>query len=603
MNLPFIISAEAAVRSKRAGYISIFDPGAKDIPGGLKPFYADPQLIKQATEKLKADGFDVLFVGKVTVSISATPRLFEQTFGVKLMATEEGITVKDSQRPDYINTDNSSYKDVLAGVAFMPKAESRAPLADPPGPSAREYWQKIPSELRSSVGFTNYLENLENMESDTMPPCVLLLDTGFRKLKQNLYLKKHHEQRTRDIQIQSTLYDKEVKKIENQQSVFNEAVGKIAHLESTLVKDYEGKWNSEEAKTLRVHMMPQPIQEQLKQVAKVFMKTEGNDAFDNATFEGILNELELLIFELTDKRNKLVSSKKNYHGTQVSIPAFELLKGYQGALEAVENGEVNTSIAHLKLIYAVTQKKEKTPFYIINCSFSCFQASAEEGEPIENTSYKLYKESVEKLAKSSALLIWSAGNRYSIQSGDTPEKVERKKAQRDIEPQWPFVISAGGAYNRGFSTVYSDAIHGYRSNITQNRIVPDVCGLEGPYGSPMLWLPDPKTTDNGGWAPMSGSSFCAPQIAAACAWIKFVWPDATTAEIREVLIESADAVSDGESAQEVEMKNLKHSFKRRTGNEFQVIEKAPGLVNFDKAAQLAEERNTLQKKAIMVLEY
>lgn len=82
--LPLFVSAEAAVKSKRKDYVSLFDPKA-DL-NDLKKCRSDPAIMKQAVKKLKELGFTVTSIGRCTVSISAPPECYEKHLEIKLIA-------------------------------------------------------------------------------------------------------------------------------------------------------------------------------------------------------------------------------------------------------------------------------------------------------------------------------------------------------------------------------------------------------------------------------------------------------------------------------------------------------------------------------------
>ena len=80
--LPLFVSAEAAVKSARKDYVSLFDPKA-DLDN-LKTCRSDPALMKQAVKKLKEVGFKVTSIGRFSVRIQGPPKLYKEQFGVKL---------------------------------------------------------------------------------------------------------------------------------------------------------------------------------------------------------------------------------------------------------------------------------------------------------------------------------------------------------------------------------------------------------------------------------------------------------------------------------------------------------------------------------------
>jgi hypothetical protein len=94
--LPVLICAEAAVKSKRPDYVSLFDPKA-DI-NDLKKCRSDPSIMKEAVKKLKEAGFSVTAVGRCTVHIRGTTPLFEKTFATKLLFADDSAPDPGSER-------------------------------------------------------------------------------------------------------------------------------------------------------------------------------------------------------------------------------------------------------------------------------------------------------------------------------------------------------------------------------------------------------------------------------------------------------------------------------------------------------------------------
>ena len=131
--------------------------------------------------------------------------------------------------------------------------------------------------------------------------------------------------------------------------------------------------------------------------------------------------------------------------------------------------------------------------------------------------------------------------------------------------QHPDVISAGGVFVAADgSRQASDYASGFASRIYPGRSVPDVSGLVGLRpGARYIMLPQPAGSDidvNGaggsfptgdetapsdGWATFSGTSAATPQLAGACALLREAEPGIAPATVRELLMESAEDVTQG----------------------------------------------------------
>lgn len=132
--------------------------------------------------------------------------------------------------------------------------------------------------------------------------------------------------------------------------------------------------------------------------------------------------------------------------------------------------------------------------------------------------------------------------------------------------QHPDVISAGGVYmDESGALRASDYASGFQSAVYPGRVVPDLAGLVGqrPRAAYIMLPVQPssridddlsrggahpgsdETAADDGWAAISGTSAAAPQIAGACALIKQVYPQATPAEVKELLRATARDVTEG----------------------------------------------------------
>lgn len=135
--------------------------------------------------------------------------------------------------------------------------------------------------------------------------------------------------------------------------------------------------------------------------------------------------------------------------------------------------------------------------------------------------------------------------------------------------QHPDVISAGGVYmDRDGSLRASDYSSGFDSAIFPGRRVPDLSGLVGlSPGAKYIMLPvEPgdqidtsgaggthpngdETTNNDGWAAISGTSAAAPQIAGAAALVLQACPRLRPADVRDILMRTARDVTTGANSQ------------------------------------------------------
>ncbi|MGZ7134122.1 MAG: S8 family serine peptidase, partial [Halobacteriota archaeon] len=156
--VPPVIYAEASVCS--TGGTSLFDapPVTSQTVG---QFYSEPDLISLAVEKLKAQGFDVLAINPITISIAAPPSVYEKTFKTKIVAKEQEAVKEfgrvttatfldspDTEMPQLVDTTKSPLKDVLEGVALNRRVYYMA-SASPP---AKSYWHlEVPAGVSRAL--------------------------------------------------------------------------------------------------------------------------------------------------------------------------------------------------------------------------------------------------------------------------------------------------------------------------------------------------------------------------------------------------------------------------------------------------------------------
>ena len=152
--------------------------------------------------------------------------------------------------------------------------------------------------------------------------------------------------------------------------------------------------------------------------------------------------------------------------------------------------------------------------------------------------------------------------------------------QNSNQPTWPGdmpeVISVGGVYpnESGGLIASSYACSGPSTTrnrdddlIYPNRLVPDVCGIVGQepdgilimlpiepscggdyYFGPLFGEPDDGTSNDDGWACLSGTSSATAQVAGVVALMLQINPSLTISEVKEILGTTAIDVTSGESA-------------------------------------------------------
>ncbi len=548
MNLPSLIFAEAAVKSSRAGYVSIFDPKAEVTPGSLKKFYADPEKITEAVTAFKTAGFSILKIGRISIGIAASPEVFQNTFGVALTAVADGKNSLDQPKfffqPELIEPEmidlskisdpkardhGTALKALLCGVVLLQPVELATPSKIPPAfvhlphvpPNALRP-DEIPEALGDEVGRPTDIDG-SNTEMH-------IIDTGF---------------------YQHPYFDDFAKKIEK--PIVNATAVAAYNIRRKDMKDEK---------------------EELQDQVKRLMKQDANDPAiqakiqANARAQKDLIDEDDLISKLSDPYDDEVG-----HGTLVLANAlhiapgarFHLYKALAGAPPSAKNAPQNSPTVKWDILNqycswtldwlleelagwsarfrAFTTNSSR----IVSCSFG----STKHPSTIVNFMHLMR----EKIAQQNDLIIlFAAGNHYTDETY--------------IEVQWGSVITVGGAYfehtvlnSEGKPTLTaSNFTHGYENERPFNRgvdklMIPDICGLCGPIGYRYLLLPtqpnsqletNPSLHVEEGWiACEGGASSATPQVAAVCALITQAYKGAKTPVVKAILQETGTPLAAG----------------------------------------------------------
>ncbi len=168
--VPRIVYAEASVRS--VGGISLFETPRLVTSENVQNFYSESQLVQSAVEKLRTEGFQVLYVGDTTVTIAGSPELYERVFKTKIVAEERPVIKEfarettatflecpDTEMPGLLDVAKSPLAGLLEGVAlnepvyyfqFGAAAPAPVPMVAPvpsPFPPTKAYWHlEVPAE-------------------------------------------------------------------------------------------------------------------------------------------------------------------------------------------------------------------------------------------------------------------------------------------------------------------------------------------------------------------------------------------------------------------------------------------------------------------------
>lgn len=156
----------AVVSTKSKGGISLFD--TEDVITGenVDEYNSDPEITDQAERELLTLGFQVLDVSSATISISGSPELFEEVFGVTFETKK--TEVFDGEEAEYFDVEENgeemaeSLGDWAEGVTpVVPPeyyAESPIPPAVEPHEDAYHYFT-VPNEVAAILRATRVHRN------------------------------------------------------------------------------------------------------------------------------------------------------------------------------------------------------------------------------------------------------------------------------------------------------------------------------------------------------------------------------------------------------------------------------------------------------------
>ncbi|PDY36253.1 peptidase S8 [Bacillus wiedmannii] len=127
-DVPKVIYAVASVKSK--GGQSLFEAPFPITSESVLNFHSEPELVNSAVNKLSSEGFEVVHVSPITITIAAPPEVYEQVFKTKIipverevqkfdeMTTATFLDTTDTEIAGLIDVSKSPLADVLEGVGI-----------------------------------------------------------------------------------------------------------------------------------------------------------------------------------------------------------------------------------------------------------------------------------------------------------------------------------------------------------------------------------------------------------------------------------------------------------------------------------------------------
>lgn len=159
LTLPPLVYAEVSVQSM--GGTSLFETEELVTSETVPHFYSERELVKLAVKRLRKEGFQVLQVGPVTITIAAPADVYKQVFKTEIVPEERDVIKDfgqedtatflespDTAIPGLIDPSKSSLADMLEGVAIN---EPVYYFASPIPPSV-EYWHlDVPEDVANAL--------------------------------------------------------------------------------------------------------------------------------------------------------------------------------------------------------------------------------------------------------------------------------------------------------------------------------------------------------------------------------------------------------------------------------------------------------------------
>ncbi|ULN61954.1 S8 family serine peptidase [Bacillus velezensis] len=202
--IPTKIYAVASVKSQ--GEQSLFEAPFPITSDNVENFYSDPDLIDSASNRLSTEGFEILHVSPIAITIAAPRELYEQVFKTKIIPVEKDVKrindvhkstfldTTDTDMPGFIDVSKSAFSDILEGIAieeprfrlgsltsdvligaeksFM---ETNQPTAFPP---PKSYWHlNVPSDV--SLGLNADKAHRAGITGRNIK--VVMIDSGWYK--------------------------------------------------------------------------------------------------------------------------------------------------------------------------------------------------------------------------------------------------------------------------------------------------------------------------------------------------------------------------------------------------------------------------------------
>jgi serine protease AprX len=185
--LPSKIYAEAIVRSVSGE--SLLHSSSLVTSENVAQFYAEPNLLSSSVKRLQAEGFEILDVGKTSISIAADSDIYERSLQTTLETVEVPVIKEivgettatfinaiDDKPFGEIDTSQTSWDKLLDGIAINePAYYFRPPIPAESPPETTVKYLRVPDDIAQGLNAT--LAHQNGIKGRGVK--VVMVDTGW----------------------------------------------------------------------------------------------------------------------------------------------------------------------------------------------------------------------------------------------------------------------------------------------------------------------------------------------------------------------------------------------------------------------------------------
>jgi hypothetical protein len=552
-DLPVFIQAEAAIKSSRSDYLSLFDPALD--PKNLRVARADAAHLKAATKALKALGFSVDSIGAYTLSISGFAGLFESAFGLVLSVADpqgdpsiQAVSQASPGTPPsaLVPTVTGALAPHISALLFTPRAALQNPKANRPNKDpgrGQLYLDNDPPPGKSLPELLGVEATLPPLTPGQKPLDIWVIDTGLNKthpwfIDRNIVaIGPGHTSVIRLARSAKAIRESLTRIMLNYQFEHSTPVDTRQAIEFEL-RFLTNTLRDEIRNSTRVATKTGvPFLDHRSLVASIPNDPKGEPWLKtayriNKIINGWFLELDNILKNLTP--NGIPDAS---HGTGVTAIASAIAP--RARIFSYELAEQDLDIPATLV--------QKLSNCVINCSW---RPGNFEMDTLAYASQRnFYCATLSRAQMRGITVVKTSGNKPVALK--TAKGVPLGKPDAFASLAHDALIVVGGAFRpldgagRLTASDLCCAFPGGNVNTYPIAAGPHLCGLTGASGIGNVNLTDGHIhTPNGpdSWQLFDGTSAAAPQVAAACARVKEVWPTISTPDLRAILVATADPI-------------------------------------------------------------